>query len=591
MDRNLTVEMNLNAGGNAANELRNMGKGLKDMERAEHDTAKAGREKVKVIQQEAAALKQIQSMQKDRLTFEEQVTKKVRDRIDAYRTEKRVKEELAKVPVEQGGTQQTRWGQMKGAFGKYGGLASAFGPMAAVLGAARLGNATFDSFERAHNSRGELAHGEFQRSILKKLESLPLTLGTFVRARNAAAGVDEPSRYLHDQQMLSQLHSVRVGAGGQRFSAEYGLRMEQAGFQSSMKREAAAMRERYGFSRQSAEEASLRLAGAGRMVGYGREVEEADILRQVGMERSMRSSDIDKQSRLAPIEAKLEQANKEEAQIREKVRATKEALEGEQRSLNDMLQRPQRSTRTSGGMFGMVGFSASYLGRKAFDLPEEGVSGEKEAARREAVARAQEASAAAQAKLEQVIADKKSLQIEKTMALLEHGKARVSVLQQEREALVGIVQSEKSRAQSQKESFGLLLPHQKEGLLNLSKKVRSGANLNAHELDLAKQHQDFFGDAIRKQGARMAGGEFDEIRRNLGLDRRQKEAEGQVGKMDVRIVNEINANAQSIAEQVQQNVVPQIQQALTLIASVFGTTIARETNQQAVQRAVQAKGQ
>jgi hypothetical protein len=191
--------------------------------------------------------------------------------------------------------------------------------------------------------------------------------------------------------------------------------------------------------------------------------------------------------------------------------------------------------------------------------------------------------------LEQSITRAMGVRQQKGQALQQQSQERVGLLQQRRDALSSTIHAEQARLQGSKEGFGMLLPHQKEGIVNLAKKAASGKDLSRPEIEFARQHGDLFGDVIRKQGARRAGPEFDEVTKLLGLDRRQKEATVERQKIEAQLDATLTVDAQSLSEQLTSQLVPQVLQAIQQLGAATSADLRRLTNQQRVQAATLAR--
>src|SRR5262249_27058405 len=126
--------------------------------------------------------------------------------------------------------------------------------------------------------------------------------------------------------------------------------------------------------------------------------------------------------------------------------------------------------------------------------------------------------------IEEAKARSMSLQQDRMQAINQQGQERVNMLMQERNTLQSIIQQERSRIQGMREQLGLQTPLQRQQQLETSRKTATGEALSRRELEMVRGNSMFSG-SLAKIGANNAGPEFDEIVRNLGLDRRQQEAE------------------------------------------------------------------
>ena len=174
---------------------------------------------------------------------------------------------------------------------------------------------------------------------------------------------------------------------------------------------------------------------------------------------------------------------------------------------------------------------------------------------------------------------KLDLQREKVQAVAEAGAKRLSVLEQEKDRLTGIIQQEQQRQAGLKSSIGLSTPLERKQMLNVAQKINKGEELNFRELQFAKQHGDVFGSSLEKIGQRRfdQSAEGKEIFKLLGVDEKRQTAEKQREGVQGQINTQISLNTKNI-DQAVKKIGAQFEAALTQTLQEVSTMINEVRN-------------
>jgi hypothetical protein len=435
-------------------------------------------------------------------------------------------------------------------------------PLAASAGFRSWRDSYDRSFDRNKEYRGEEHGYNFRESVIDKIPYVGDITSSY--ARNNKKAVQEENAKNAEEAARRRTGEAHLKA--RRDDEERALTREQSAVEASLKLGADFSGKQVltqVVGRQGIAREQDRAVGKG---GYSREAEQADIGRRGQYQISQEQLQLEGQRRLREIDAGLGVGKAQEA---------------------DLQKQYDQARKDSERQRGLVQF---YSGGKGAPGPEEKPIFDPHL--RRAAERAKEASPGGQndrqfqeqsAKLQEMVEKERILEgqlaeakqrsrdmeIQKTQELLQLGRQKLELMQQEHGALTGIIQQEKQRVQGAKESFGLQLPHQKDAILRVSRKLRDKQSLTTEELEYAKGHSDLFGPHLKRIGDKMAGPEWEEVKKNLGLDERQKQAERQELKLSQDIKIQIDANGEAVGRQLADQILPKFKELMEQVKQAF----------------------
>jgi hypothetical protein len=144
----------------------------------------------------------------------------------------------------------------------------------------------------------------------------------------------------------------------------------------------------------------------------------------------------------------------------------------------------------------------------------------------------------------------------------QRSKKRLSMLTQESARLQGIVRQEREREMGRREDFGALHPLRQRTYLSIASRLRMGMPLTQGEIEFARGAPGgMFEQRLRQIAMQRtgAGSSYEQVRGMLPeLGVRQAQAERRLGEVTQQFQVEIKINEQSLAEQLQKQVLPYI---------------------------------
>lgn len=200
------------------------------------------------------------------------------------------------------------------------------------------------------------------------------------------------------------------------------------------------------------------------------------------------------------------------------------------------------------------------------------------------IARAREAQVAATERLLQAQKAVSQAQHELNQAKIAGLKTDLQSVDAQAKAFEGIKKAAAAELESKKAMLGIMSGEDKFKALAISQRVNQGGTLNEDELAFAQQHQDLFGDAVRKQGLRQAEQDpaIKEILANLGADAKVKQAE-RAEKQAIEVAAELKSKIEvavkaddQIAEKLRNEMVPKIEDAVKQLLEQITTAIKQE---------------
>ena len=529
---------------------------LKQVARSTRDTDKAEAEYQERLKGRLNAYREALRMKQDlakmgigqELSEEEKYQQRLKARIAAYHEAKRMKQDLAKQGI---GEDSNR----PGGAGGLGSMLGTFGLPASALGALMLAsNEAKDGNRNKYTSFGRTTRESFETGVSQRLEDLPL-LGHAFAASNQSRTRRDREREVADAEFNLRSRQLQARGGAQRDTALYGLRGQSLDVQLGAAGQAFSQQQQFDLTRRATPIVEGALAGAGKTAGYGRQEEEQDISRRMGMELNLQRQQIEAERERVTIEQQLKANAEEEAVVRKKAADATLALRTTGQAMRGATNEKDYQTRSLQLQAQMVEYQAQ------------------------------------QQRLEQLTNQSLELRVQHNQTLQQQGQQRLALLGQERDALTSIANQEKSRLQGMKENFGMQIPMHRQAGLHVARKLAGGQELTAKELEFARGNQELFGDALRKRGAANAGPEFEEIKRLLGLDARQKQAEEARVKLDQQIKIQVDMNAQAVAQQVTQQIVPAVAQAMQEARVGILAEVTRQLVEMARQRVAGFGGQ
>lgn len=332
----------------------------------------------------------------------------------------------------------------------------------------------------------------------------------------------------------------------------------------------------------SARETELRLGGAGTQFGIGREAEQSDILRRGQFQLSQFGMMTEHGAQFATLGAQRQTAAAHERDLEQR---HAEAVAAENRTREGIHRGPGIGKRDLSVWRGMELLGGKMTGGQVgngMGFVENDMTKEQHDKKLADLQSQMAQTEALRGQLEEARSRRLALETQAGQMTVEQGKQRLGLLQQEHNALTSIVQQETMRKQSAKEQLGLMLPHTKQYLLQLSRKHASGQELGLHEIEFLKGHSNVAGEALQKIGAARAGPEADEIARNFGMGQRGAQAAGDRLNIENKINIEIKNNGQETADQILDKLLPKLDQAdqITLL-KVKAELAKREIERQA----------
>lgn len=424
---------------------------------------------------------------------------------------------------------------MKGAMTTpLGGFGSAAGLAGAIQMGVKLGMAGAEFRERWRRNSLDARGGEIESqkrfgsdAMWRSMEGDGI-VGRTVAARNKEAGLHRRQEDLQQAEMTQPYNVARHDIRQQGMAGERGLRAQLTSGEASVRFGITGMREREGLSRVNLAAMDAELRNAGGRAGYSREAEQQDIGGRFRHEQSFKMAAAGHREQLGLIDTEQSRADAEVINLRRQLATLKQSEEGARASLG------------SG-----EGMAPDHFKKLSLDLEKEILAVKKK-----------------EEEIEQSLARAVSLRQQKGQMLKQQSQERVGLLQQRRDELSAGRQSEEARIQGMRENFGMMLPHQKEALKNLGEKVKRGEDLNVHERQFAQQYPEWFGDALKKQGARNAGPEFDEAVKLFGVGARRDELARQEAAISTKVEATINIDSASLSQQLSTQLVPTILQAI-----------------------------
>lgn len=161
--------------------------------------------------------------------------------------------------------------------------------------------------------------------------------------------------------------------------------------------------------------------------------------------------------------------------------------------------------------------------------------------------------------------------------LLEVGQRRLENLRSQKDAAEGVVRTERERIEDAREQFGFLNPLEKAKAKNIAERLAGGfqiGDFSREELSFAKG-LGVFRDVLSKRARAAAGPEFEEIAGLTGFRRRLGDAERAAINLEQKIQVQIQLNEKALADQIQQQVTPKIQEAMQRITMQSKNDFAR----------------
>ena len=115
--------------------------------------------------------------------------------------------------------------------------------------------------------------------------------------------------------------------------------------------------------------------------------------------------------------------------------------------------------------------------------------------------------------------------------------------------------------------------------------TKEGKAWNRQEFEAAKANPQFFGEALKQMGRQIGEKDNEEIYRNMGLNARDKKAEGERAALDAKIDVNVNGLSENLASQVTNQLFPKINALVAQIGQQLEIKMDKNRQEAAAQRA------